>query len=109
MGFFRHDFIIVGGFDEGLVAKLWADARDIFPWRMISPIVQGMANGYRSFFIGADGSKEGWEDSYKGDVARDKMLKCLESVGDGVNWCILSFPEDAKPFVMEANRRGFTL
>lgn len=91
MGYMRHHAIVVTGYDhydtpsEGqpidvlhaTVLKL----QERFPslcW--ISPVSPaGLAiNGYRSFFIAPDGSKEGWTDSDNGDVFRNKVVQVLE-------------------------------
>lgn len=45
----------------------------------VSPISPKTTNGYRSFFIAPDGSKEGWDGSNRGDSFREKVIKILDS------------------------------
>lgn len=74
MGTIHHHAILVTGWDESL-DKAYQKAAEIFPW--VSPISPEGVNSYRSFFIPPDGSKEGWEDSDKGDARRKAFFKFL--------------------------------
>lgn len=74
MGTIHHHAILVTGWDESL-DKAHQKAVEIFPW--VSGISPEGRNGYRTFFIPPDGSKEGWEDSDKGDVRRKAFFKFL--------------------------------
>jgi hypothetical protein len=78
MGIISHNVIIcVSQVPENFAAVV-ALAREIFPPDQIS--VQGpVINGYRTLFIGPDGSKEGWKDSDEGDRRREKFLQALKS------------------------------
>jgi len=48
----------------------------------VSDITPITSNGYRSFFVAPDGSKEGWQESFDGDKARDEIVKALDSFKD---------------------------
>ena len=41
----------------------------------VSPVLEGLANGYSCLFLPADGSKEGWTTSSVMDEVRGKILK----------------------------------
>ncbi len=86
MGTIQHHAIIVTGVDyqeSTPVADLYAIAKEIFP--VVSEILFTRMNGYSSFFIPPDGSKEGWEESDLGDERRELFLlqaeeSCCETV-----------------------------
>ena len=46
--------------------------------KMVSPVVKGISNGYRSFFVGPDGSGEGYSTSREGDRRRAAYLDWLQ-------------------------------
>jgi len=51
---------------------------------------RGWTNGYRTFFLGPDGSKEGWADSELGDSLRREFI---EQLGDRFEWIEVSYGE----------------
>lgn len=63
----RHDTIVVTSWQEKGVKAAHDVAMRLLP-TLTSPVVQASANGYSSFFIAPDGSKEGWEMSIQADV-----------------------------------------
>ena len=69
MGYIKHDAIIVTSCDEKYLSPAMAKAEAL--GLSVSPIVKSQMNGYVSFLIAPDGSKEGWHDSEDGDAARD--------------------------------------
>jgi hypothetical protein len=83
MGYMRHHAIIVSGEGAMEPRKSWleqahARACELFPW--VSPISPPTdPNAYSSFFIPPDGSKEGWEESDRGDMARAAFLEYLKA------------------------------
>ena len=78
MGVIVHNAIVVtGGLDED-VKKAHKKATKLFEGLCeVSPIMDSCINGYYSFFIPPDGSKEGWKESYDGDEAREKFIEWL--------------------------------
>jgi hypothetical protein len=68
VGYIRHDAIVVTSFDAKYLraARRKADALGL----PVSQIVTSYTNGYVSFLIAPDGSKEGWGASDAGDGAR---------------------------------------
>ena len=57
-----------------------AKAQDIFGSEMVSDIVESKINGYVSFFIAPDGSKEGWDASDLGDSRRKEFIDWSKNV-----------------------------
>jgi hypothetical protein len=84
MGYMRHHAIIVSGTDcqdttveqaRTVAVEIWGDRAS----RQITPILDARINGYKSFAILTDGSKEGWDDSNEADVMRDAFVAWMES------------------------------
>jgi hypothetical protein len=68
MGYIRHDAIIATSWDKKYLAPALKKAEELgLP---CSEIVDSQTNGYCSFLIAPDGSKEGWDESGRGDMAR---------------------------------------
>lgn len=70
MGYIRHDAIVVTGYRDEHLKKARAKAEEL---GLIVTSIQEQpgTNGYASFLICADGSKEGWDTSDEHDIARD--------------------------------------
>jgi hypothetical protein len=75
MGTIHHHAIVVTGWDDSL-DKAHKAASEIFRW--VSPISPEVTNGYRSFFIPPDGSKEWWNESEEGNTRRLAFMRLLE-------------------------------
>lgn len=93
MGYMRHHAIIVTGpsIKAGALqntmatmaivrAKICKIAAKMDLEQLVSLPVDSITNGFSSFFIGSDGSKEGWEDSTKGDALRDAVIDYLNTL-----------------------------
>jgi hypothetical protein len=90
MGYIRHHAIVVTGWDEKFerahakAVELFKDiARNVLHRKegrsLVSPIIPGIVNGYKSFFVAPDGSKEGWEESDNANTARDRFVEYLRA------------------------------
>lgn len=77
MGYIKHHAIIVIGWDDSKITA--AHEAAIVEQMAVSNIVASPVNGYRSFFIAPDGSKEGWTDSDEGNARRDAFIQWLRS------------------------------
>jgi len=76
MGYIRHHAIVVTGCGSSVTlvqSKAWA----IFGEDLVSPILPKQINGFESFFIQPDGSKEGWPESDLGDDQRMEFLNWI--------------------------------
>jgi hypothetical protein len=78
MGYMCHHAIVVTSWNEAHIHEVIEKAKEIFP-RGVSNIVEGYVNEQYSFFIGPDGSKEGWPDSDEGDARRDEFVTWLST------------------------------
>lgn len=89
MGYLRPTAIIVTGTYETWAADAHAKALAIFAGHGLGETVTELLgagmNGTQSFMVGWDGSKEGWEESDKGDEARAEFVAWLraQAYGDG--------------------------
>ena len=89
MGYMRHHAIVVTSWNSDAIAKAHAEATRVFNViaglpgddlaECVSPVVGSAVNGYRSFFIAPDGSKEGWATSDVGDGARAEFVAWLDA------------------------------
>lgn len=74
MGYMRHHAIIVTGWAG--MEDLHTLASNIFP--TVSSLTGISVNGFRSFLIPPDGSKNGWDESDVGDDRRDRFIAELQ-------------------------------
>jgi hypothetical protein len=80
MGYRRHHAIIVTGCDYAQSRTALAAAHK-FAQRdggVVSPIVASRLNGYLSFALFPDGSKEGWNNSNEGDAHRAALIEFMD-------------------------------
>ena len=86
MGYIKHHTIVVTCGIDDLFKKAHERAKTIFNF-LCSDKVMGLINGYNSFFIAPDGSKDGWDNSDIFDLKRKKFIKWIESQAyeDGSN------------------------
>ena len=91
MGYMRHHAIVVTSWSAESIEKAHSQAAEMFRW--VSPVSPEATNGYRSFFIPPDGSKEGWAESNIGNMQRTAFMDWCDAQAyeDGSN--NLSFAE----------------
>lgn len=99
MGYIKHHAIVVTSWNDESINLARNKAVEIFDPQMVSDIVEGVTNSQFSFFIGPDGSKEGWIDSNTGDIKRDSFIEWIHTIDyeDGSNslaYAELFFGED---------------
>jgi hypothetical protein len=97
MGYIRHNAIVVTSWDKALLDASLAKAKELG----LDATEPGKThvNGYRSFLICPDGSKEGWPESDDGDRARDAFVKWLyaqrhEDNSSSIEWVEVSYGSD---------------
>lgn len=101
MGYIRHHAIIVtcGYFaKEDNFKHLYKMAKQLFE-EHCSDLIPSQMNGYTTFIIAPDGSKEGWETSENYDWKREEFIKILEqyrySDGSGpLKWVEVQYGDD---------------
>lgn len=90
MGYIKHNAIIITADDypTGLkqFGKVHSKAKQIFG-ETVSEAIRSPLNGYISFFVAPDGSKEGWDESDSGDKKRKKFADYIDKLAyeDGSN------------------------
>jgi len=102
MGYMSHNAIVVVSWNHEDIVKCHNAAQNI--GLQVSELVPGTMNGYKSFLIAPDGSKEGWSESDLGDFHRQKFIDWLV-LSDlyCVEWAEIQMPEDDEPRVTRSN------
>lgn len=109
MGYMRHHAIVVTGIEydqpetvqDIRVARAQCENIVKGSCVRVSEVTPKVMNGYRSFLVAPDGSKEGWSDSKEGDDVRCKIISFLNSTrySDGsssLGWVEVQFDDDEK-------------
>lgn len=101
MGYHRHHTIVVTSWSEDGIDRAHREALAVFSDTLaaVSDISPGTTNGYRSFFVAPDGSKEGWPPSDAADLARERYIGWLtgQAYEDGshaLDWIVVNFGGD---------------
>lgn len=77
MGYMCHHTIIVTTYRQTYILSAHNAAKELFGV-LVSGIVESVMNGYYSFFIAPDGSKEGWDESDEYDKKRGQFIEWLD-------------------------------
>lgn len=98
MGYMRHHGILVTSGIDNLIELAHTKAVEIFDG-MVSPLCAEQVNGYRSFAVFPDGSKEGWGDSDQGYANRDTFKAWLntqryEGGSTSLDWVEVQYGDD---------------
>jgi hypothetical protein len=83
MGYTRHNAVIVTYWDKERLELERDRALDL--GLQATEIVESPVNGYCSFFIAPDGSKEGWDTSMEYDEKRKKFCSGIQVYIDCVD------------------------
>lgn len=97
MGYIAHNAIVVTSWNEDAIGKAHIKAIEL--GCHVSNIVDSKMNGYASFLIAPDGSKEGWGDSDKGDARREAWKAwthelAYEDGSSSLHWVEVRFGSD---------------
>jgi len=109
MGYMRHHCIVVTTSMEACATRAHAKAMEIFGDQRVTGVLSTRVNGYLTFFVGPDGSKEGWSESDEGDMAREAFMAWLrtQEYGDGsspFDWVELQYgDEDGKDQILRGS------
>lgn len=105
MGYMSHNAIVCVFFSRDRAELCHAKAKEIFG-ENVSEITKEVTNGYCSFLVPPDGSKEGWSESYNGDMRRDEFKKWLTETKEQhwCDWVEISMPEDDAPSIVSSYR-----
>ncbi len=99
MGYDKHVAIIVTTHDKEKCIEAWDIAKSIFNENQVSNRQSAPINSWHTFFIGPDGSKEGWAESDVGDKQRSTFKDWLndKAFDDGSNiyyWAEVLYEDD---------------
>ena len=83
MGYFCHQAIIVSSHDAQAIQAAHDMAVEIFTDKQVTPILPPAINSLFTFFVGPDGSKEGWHESLQGDAQRAEFVHWCKQNGNG--------------------------
>ncbi len=81
MGYIAHHALVVTGWDGNRIESVHEQAMthaDVVP---VTPVSDPAVNGYCSFAMLPDGSKEGWAYSDDGEAARSDVIGFIKSQG----------------------------
>ena len=92
MGYIRHDAIIVTAWDKKYLEPARGKAVELE--MAVSEIISSPINGYESFFIAPDGSKEGWAESSKGDEQRSAWIAWAKASNLYFDWVAVNYGGD---------------
>lgn len=97
MGYMRHHAIVVTSWKDELIEA--AHAKAVGLGACVTEITPEVTNGYRSFLVAPDGSKEGWDASTAGDARRAELVAWLDEqrYSDGstsIGWVEVQFDDD---------------
>ena len=98
MGYIRHHAIVVTSW-SGEIVTAHVRAITIFGSKQVSRLLPEVINGFQSFLVGPDGSKEGWEDSDDGDALRRMFKEWLgeqvyEDGSSALTWVEVQYGDD---------------
>lgn len=98
MGWMRHHAIVVTSWEDEWLEEAHREARAIFG-AQVTNITLPAVNGYRSFLVPPDGSKEGWEESDAGDKRRERFVAWLsaatyEDGSTSLKWVEVQYGDD---------------
>lgn len=92
MGYIRHHAMIITDCDLERIRDIhrFATLCSLNP----TSIMDSPVNGYRTFFIPPDGSKEGWEPSNEGDEERKRFKQFIRKRHPYCDWTEISYGGD---------------
>lgn len=94
MGYHIHHAIVCASWNDKHIVQAHNAAIEIFENQCVSPLVKGIMNGYHSFFIAPDGSKEHWSKSDDFDEYRKKFKAWLIDRNLFLDWAEIAFGGD---------------
>lgn len=99
MGYIRHHAFVVTSFSEKIIKEAHAKALGLFGLDRVTTVMVSPSNAYHSFFVGSDGSKEGWPESDRGDELRAAFIKWLrtqyhEDGSSSIQWAEVQYGDD---------------
>jgi hypothetical protein len=94
VGYIRHHAIVVTGYADALDKLERVRKEAVRLCEAVSGIVASQRNGYASFFIAPDGSKEGWGASADAEIHRDQFLRYLQATAPELIWIEVQYGDE---------------
>ena len=88
----KHHAIVLTTWKDEHIEEAHNKAKSLFDH--VTEIVPSNMNGYRSFFIPPDGSKEGWSESETGDMRRAAFKHWLAEQNLYIKWVEFQYGDD---------------
>lgn len=90
MGYIRHHTICITSLKDTLIKKVYKKSKDIckkYNFNLVTGLYESKINGYQTFYIIPDGSKEYWGESEVGNLIRKEIINYIDSLKyeDGSN------------------------
>lgn len=106
MGYMRHHAIVVTSWKEDLLKQAHDKALELE--MSVSNITDVVTNCYQSFLIAPDGSKEGWDESDKGDENRREFIEWADGQrydddSTALSWVEVQFGDEELETVIVAD------
>jgi len=107
MGYIKHNAMVVTSWDEKRLTKAHKKAQSM--GLAVSATVESKINGYGSFIVVPDGSKEGWADSDAGDGLRAVFRRwlreqCHDDGSSSLEWCEVEYGSDDRSATVVASQ-----
>lgn len=80
MGHVIHQQLIVVSAFEDELESAHKRAEQLFGEGVVSPVLQAATNGFRSFFVGTSGSKDGWGAATNHDNRMWELVRFIEDI-----------------------------
>lgn len=94
MGYICHHAILVTAFGDK-VDKAQEKAKEIVGEEVVSEVCHSPINGYRTFLVFPDGSKEGWKESDNYEVKREQFMEWLKEDGY-YDWALIQYGDEER-------------
>lgn len=99
MGYMRHHLLVVTTYSDDRIVSAHLTAEVMCPSLPVSDVTTSPTNGYRSFVVWPDGSKEGWAESDNGDDERRAFIAWLnrQRFSDGstpFSWALVQYGDE---------------
>jgi hypothetical protein len=111
MGYMRHHAIVVSSWKAELLDQ--AHALAVSLGMSVTNITDEVTNGYRSFLVAPDGSKEGWDESNQGDDRRVELVGWMDEQryddsSTSIDWVVVQFADDdmESRIVLDSDQRS---
>lgn len=95
MGYIKHEGMMFTAIDEKYLKPVHDKALELFGIPLcVSDISKPVTNGYVSFAIFPDGSKEGWDTSNYVEMCRKELIKFIRHEHCHVSWILFVLSDE---------------